>query len=115
MTSTKSGENSIIVSNELQANIFVAKVMRITAAVLTLILILNIVGIFIIEQAAMTGAYISGMVLLLLPTLLVNVLKLKHPALKYIQLSTTSLVICSLWCVGQRRYLVTASSLVQLR
>lgn len=39
MKKFQSGENSIIASNEAQANIFVAKAMRITALVLTLIMI----------------------------------------------------------------------------
>lgn len=94
MKKFQSGENSIIASNEAQANIFVAKAMRITALVLTLIMILNIVGIFIIDMNAMVVAYISGMVLLLTPTLLVNVLKIKHPALKYIFVSISALFVC---------------------
>ena len=94
MKKFQSGDNSIIASNEAQANIFVAKAMRITALVLTLIMILNIVGIFIIDMNAMVVAYISGMVLLLTPTLLVNVLKIKHPALKYIFVSISALFVC---------------------
>ena len=94
MGKVKAERNSVIVHNEEQANFFVAKALRVTAVMLTLILILNIIGIFIIDKPAMTAAYISGMVLLLIPTLLVNILKLKHPALKYIFVTITMLFVC---------------------
>ena len=94
MSKAQQNQNSIITSNEEQANIFVAKAMRVTAVILTLILVLNIIGIFIIDKPAMNVAYISGMVLLLIPTLLVNILKLKRPYLKYIFVTITVIFVC---------------------
>lgn len=89
-----SASNSILQKNEQEANIFVAKVMRITAAILTLILVLNIVGIFIIKMSAMVTAYILGLILLLIPTLLVNVFKINHSGLKYLFVTIAMLFVC---------------------
>lgn len=65
----------ILKDNETSANLAVAKVMRVSAIVLTVVLILNIVGIFIVDMTQMIIAYISGVILLLVPTLVSNVLK----------------------------------------
>lgn len=81
---SKAKTNSIINQSELEANRFVAKVMRITAAVMVLVLVLDIVGIFIIELSMMIAACAVSIVLLLIPTLLVNVLKMTQPFLKYL-------------------------------
>lgn len=63
--------------NETSANLAAAKVMRVSIIVLTAVLILNIVGIFIVDMTQMVIAYISGAVLLAVPTLIVNVMKKK--------------------------------------
>ncbi|MBQ4284687.1 MAG: hypothetical protein IJB96_12275 [Lachnospira sp.] len=70
--------------NEKQANKIVAKVMRVTFIIFTLIYILNVVGIFVVDDVIMTIAYIGGGVLLLLPTILVNVLKKDGEYIKYV-------------------------------
>lgn len=77
-------QNSIISQNERESNRFIAKTMRICMVVFTLILVLNIAGIFIITMNAMVVCYILGMILLFIPTLLVNILKLYHPFFKYL-------------------------------
>lgn len=61
--------------NEASANLAAAKVMRISIIVLTVVLILNIVGIFIVDMTQMVIAYIAGAVLLAIPTLLTNAMK----------------------------------------
>lgn len=61
--------------NEASANLAAAKVMRISVIVLTVVFILNIVGIFIVDMTQMIVAYIAGSLLLLVPTLMVNVMK----------------------------------------
>ena len=76
--------------NEKEANIIVAKVMRISFVILTLIYILNVMGIFVVEQSVMTLAYIGGGILLLLPTLLVNILKQEHSYIKYVNVVCAS-------------------------
>lgn len=75
--------------NEKEANIIVAKVMRITFIIFTLVYILNVIGVFIVDKAIMTLAYIGGGVLLLLPTLYVSILKKEETYIKYIN------VICA--------------------
>lgn len=65
----------ILKDNEISANLAVAKVMRISAVVLTVVLILNIAGIFIVDMTMMTIAYIAGMIMLFIPTLVSNILK----------------------------------------
>lgn len=80
---------SLLSQNEKEANLIVAKVMRVTFVIFTLIYILNVIGVFIVDDVIMTIAYIGGSILLLLPTLLVNVLKKDGLYIKYIN------VICA--------------------
>ena len=86
-------QNGLIIQNEKEANLFVAKTMRICAVILTLVLILNIVGIFIIDMRAMIIAYILGIVLLFIPTLITNILKIENTANKYIYVTIAVLFI----------------------
>ena len=60
---------SLLKKNEKEANLLVAKVMRITFVIFTLIYVLNVIGIFIVDKTIMTIAYIGGSCLLLLPSL----------------------------------------------
>ncbi len=80
---------SLLKSNAKEANILVAKVMRITFVIFTLIYLLNVIGIFTVDKAVMTVAYLLSAVLLWLPTLLTNVLKLDKDYIPYIN------VICA--------------------
>lgn len=84
---------SLLYQNEKEANIIVAKVMRITFVIFTLIYLLNVFGIFKVENTIMTIAYIGGGCLLLLPTLLVNVLKQEHVYIKYASVICASLFV----------------------
>ena len=77
-------ENRILAENEKQANRVVAKVMRITFLIFSLIYILNLIGIFVVDFRVMTVAYIGSSVLLLAPTLLINVLKKEAGYIKYL-------------------------------
>lgn len=80
---------SLLKKNEKEANLIVAKVMRITFIIFTLIYILNVVGIFIVEDTVMTISFIGGGCMLLVPTVLVNLLKKDWSSIKYIN------VICA--------------------
>ncbi|MDD5934885.1 MAG: methyl-accepting chemotaxis protein [Clostridiales bacterium] len=91
-----SNQNSIISKNEREANHFVAKVMRISAAFMVVILILNIVGIFSVDQVPMIVGCTLVIILLLVPTLLVDILKLQHESLKYIFVGISILFVCIL-------------------
>lgn len=84
---------SLLKQNEKEANLIVAKVMRISFIIFTLIFILNVIGIFEVKPAVMTFAYIGGSILLLLPTLLCNFLKLEHWIIKYINVLCAAVFI----------------------
>ena len=84
---TKEGKNvkgnGVLAENEKQANKIVAKVMRVTFLIFALVYILNVIGIFVVDMGIMTFAFVAGSVLLWLPTILVNVLKLEQEWMKY--------------------------------
>lgn len=73
----------LLKQNELSANKAAALVMRVTAILFTLVLILDFVGIFTVDKITMLIAYFIGLVLLFLPTLIVNILKVKSGWVKY--------------------------------
>lgn len=84
---------SLLKSNAKEANILVAKVMRITFVIFTLIYLLNVIGIFTVDKAVMTVAYLISAVLLWLPTLLTNVLKLDKDYIPYINVICASVFV----------------------
>ena len=77
-------KHKILIENEKQANLIVAKVMRITLLIFTFIYILNLIGVFVVNIKIMTIAYIGSAVLLLLPTLFVNMCKQNNSHIKYL-------------------------------
>lgn len=77
---------SLLNKNEKEANLIVAKVMRVTFIIFTLIYIMNVLGIFIVDKFIMTVAYVGGSVTVLLPTLIVNILKKEGSFIKYINI-----------------------------
>lgn len=82
-------ENSMLKKNEKEANLIVAKVMRITFVIFTVVYALNLMGIFVVDNTIMTLAYIGGGILLWVPTIMVSFLKMEKGFVKYI------CVICS--------------------
>lgn len=76
--------------NERSANKASAKVMRITALVFVLVLILDIVGIFKVPLGVMIAAYLMSTALLFVPTILVNFAKRDGSWVKYI------IVLCAI-------------------
>lgn len=79
----------VLVQNEKQANKAVAKVMRITFLMFTLVYLLNVFGIFVVDMGIMTLAYVTGSILLWIPTLIVCVAKQQKRYVKYV------LIICA--------------------
>ena len=77
-------KSGVLVQNEKQANRAVAKVMRITFVMFTLVYLLNVIGIFVVDKGIMTIAYLAGAVLLWLPTVLVNIMKIEEWWVKYL-------------------------------
>lgn len=86
-------EHKILIENENQANAVVAKVMRLTFLIFTLIYLLNLTGIFVIDSAIMTVSYICSAVLLLVPTLLVNILRQENAYIKYVNVSVAAIFV----------------------
>lgn len=80
----------LLSENERSANKAAAKVMRITAIVFAAVLLLDILGIFTVKLSVMITSYIIGTLLLLVPTLIVNVLKKNEGWVKYV------IVICAM-------------------
>ena len=83
-------KSGVLSQNEKQANIAVAKVMRITFIIFSVVYLLNVVGIFVVDMGTMTLAYIVGSIFLWIPTLLVNVGKKQENYVKYV------LIICAI-------------------
>lgn len=86
-------QNGLLKENERQADRIVAKVMRITFLIFSLVYLLDLIGIFIVDITIMTIAYLCGSILLLLPTLLVNVLKKNHSYIKYISVACATIFV----------------------
>ncbi|MBR6642828.1 MAG: hypothetical protein IKL28_04105 [Lachnospiraceae bacterium] len=84
---------SLLKKNEKEANLIVAKVMRVSFIIFTLIYILNVIGIFEVKPAVMTFAYIGGSILLLVPTVLSNFMKLEHWIVKYVNVVCAAIFI----------------------
>ncbi|MBQ7066098.1 MAG: hypothetical protein IJN92_04695 [Lachnospiraceae bacterium] len=87
---------SLLRQNEKEANLLVAKVMRSTFVIFTLIYLLNVIGIFTVDKMIMTIAYIAGGCLLLLPTLLVNIFKREDGFIKYVNVVCASIFVTML-------------------
>lgn len=85
--------NGVLRENEETANVLVAKVMRVTFALFTVIFLLNIVGIFTVEKTVMTIVYILGSAILWLPTILLKVLGRDKPLLKYINVVSSAVFV----------------------
>ena len=83
-------KSGVLIQNEKQANRAVAKVMRITFLIFTLVYLLNVFRIFVVDMGIMTLAYVAGTVFLWIPTLIVNVAKLQNGYVKYI------LILCAI-------------------
>lgn len=84
---------SFLEENEIKANLFVAKVMRITIIFLIVVLILNCVGIFEVLPKAMWFATILGVIALAIPTLLSNILKIHAFWVKYVTITLATLMV----------------------
>ena len=65
-------KEQILIENEKQANYVVAKVMRITFVFFTVLFLLNVIGVFVVNQTVMTVSYLVGSFFLFLPTILLR-------------------------------------------
>ena len=87
---------SMLQKNEEQANRVAARVMIITEVILTLIFILNLIGVFVVKQGVMTIAYVAGSICLLLPTVLVRTLGARAWYMKYIMVGCAAVFLLML-------------------
>lgn len=85
--------NKIINQNEKDANIMTGKVMGLTFVMFTFIYILNLLGIFIIDQTAMTVAYFISAALLLSPLLINKIFDPSSKWIKYLYVMLTDLFL----------------------
>ncbi|MBQ9767421.1 MAG: hypothetical protein IJW37_04925, partial [Lachnospiraceae bacterium] len=85
--------NSVLVKNEQQANKVVAKVMRITFIIFTIVYALNLAGIFVVDDTIMTVAYVAGSVFLWLPTVFAKIGNGTAGYIKYLNVVCASLFI----------------------
>lgn len=85
--------NAIFLKNEFEANVFTAKVMRISCLFVVVAQLLNYLGVFIIEEPTMLLSSIIGIIILLIPTVLVDIMKIKKTYIKYIILTCAALVV----------------------
>lgn len=83
----------IINSNEEDANKAAANVMLITFAIFTAVYILNLVGVFVIDEPDMTIAYCVSSVFLILPTILNKYVSLSAKWLKYLYIIFSELFL----------------------
>lgn len=60
--------------------------MRITFCIFTVVFLLNVAGIFVVDMGTMLVAYISGSILLWIPTVAVNIAKKEGGYVKYLLL-----------------------------
>ena len=74
----------VLVQNEKHANKSVAKVMRITFLIFSIVFLLNVLGIFVVDMKIMAIAYILGSILLWVPTIIVNIAKSDGVYIKYV-------------------------------
>ena len=82
----KTLSEKIIKRNEKDAKIVVAKIIFITYLLITVVFLLNVLGVFVIYQPAMILAYVSNSVLLLSPMLINKLVPTSSKYLKYIEL-----------------------------
>lgn len=86
-------KEKILIENEKQANYVVARVMRITFLFFTVLYLLNVIGVFIVDQTVMTVSYIAGSLLLFLPTILLITCKNKFVFIKFVNICVSVAII----------------------
>lgn len=99
-------ERSILNQDEYEANRFAAKILRIFFYFFTCVLILNFLHIFIVPNRIMIASYVVAAVLLWLPTVIINILKVEKPWVKYV------CVCCTVLCVGDMAVALTYHTVI---
>lgn len=99
------GKNSFLTEHEKQANRLAAQVMQFTFLFLSLVLILNIVGVFTVDNTTMIIAYVIGSIVLIIPSLMIMKFKVNTGFVKYLVV-TGSVVFITLLTMTLTRHVV---------
>jgi len=95
-------ESNLREKNEYIANLYAAKVMRTCAGFAAMVLLLNVIGIFTIKMRIMVLACITGIIIMLIPTILVNIMKKNEPWIKYMIVSCCGIFVLN--CAATLNY-----------
>ena len=98
-------KNSFLIEQEKQANKLAAQVMQFTFLFFTLVLILNLVGVFTVDKVIMTIAYGIGSIVLIIPSFLIMKFKLNSSFMKYLVM-TGAVVFIMLLSITLTRHVV---------
>ena len=98
-------KSSFLIEQEKQANKLAAQVMQFTFLFLTLVLILNLVGVFTVDKVIMTIAYGIGSIVLIIPSFLIMKFKLNSSFMKYLVM-TGAVVFIMLLSITLTRHVV---------
>jgi len=98
-------KNSFLTEQEKQANKLAAQVMQFTFLFLTLVLILNLVGVFTVDKVVMTIAYVVGSIVLIIPSFLIMKFQLNTGVVKYLVV-TGAVIFVTLLCMTLTRHVV---------
>lgn len=89
----------LMTENEMTSNRFVSRAMRWTIFALSLVWLTNQLGLFIVDKSYMSIVCASCAVVLLIPTVIVDMLKIYHPSVKYVILSLSIIFVAILYSV----------------
>ncbi len=98
-------KNSFLTEHEKQANKLAAQVMQFTFLFLSLVLILNLVGVFTVDNTTMIIAYVIGSIVLIIPSVMIMKFKVNTGFVKYLVV-TGSVVFITLLSMTLTRHVV---------
>ncbi|MBQ8315340.1 MAG: hypothetical protein IJX95_06320 [Lachnospiraceae bacterium] len=98
-------KNSFLTEHEKQANKLAAQVMQFTFLFLTLVMILNLVGVFTVDKVVMTIAYVVGSIVLIIPSFLIMKFQFNTGVVKYLVV-TGAVIFVTLLCMTLTRHVV---------
>lgn len=91
---SNSGENTILLQNEIEANKFASIVMLCTNVVVIFAFILNLLGIFMVNKGVMAIVTIATIVTLSLPFVVVVLCKQQGAWIKYLIVTASIVMVC---------------------
>lgn len=92
-------ESSMFLKNERLANEAVAKALIVTLAILVLVLVLNELDLFIIDDFRMRIGFVISFTVISIPIFLIKVLKKDGPYIKYMVIGSTIVFLAVTYCL----------------